>query len=124
MSLRPFFAKERSRARVLFCAVGVCLMLYALWHIWHKNWGVASFLGVCGLLSVSACAVLSEGQLRTVATAFVLVNVVVAAAALLFGVRVQSNLSANTDPHLHKAASPRRVWPGCFKRYASLLREV
>lgn len=33
-----------------------------------------------------------------------------------FAVEQRDNMSANTDPHLHKAASPQGVWPGSFQR--------
>jgi hypothetical protein len=89
MSLRSFLTRERSRNRTLCVAFGIGFVAYAAWQFWRGNWGVACFLGALGLFSLAFGALLDEEQLNTLATAFLCLNVVAAAAALAMGVRVQ-----------------------------------
>lgn len=89
MSLRSFLTRERPFHRTLFAAFGVFFIGYSAWQFFRGNWGVACFLGGMGLLSVLASALLSEERLSTLATAFLLFNVLTAVTSLLFGVRVQ-----------------------------------
>lgn len=89
MSLRSFPTKERSRDRTSFVAFGIGFVAYAAWHFWRGSWGVACFLGVFGLLSLAAGALLTEQRLNALATALLLINVVAAAAALVSAGAIQ-----------------------------------
>jgi hypothetical protein len=89
MSLRSFLTKERSPNRTLFVACGIGFVAYSAWHLWRANWGVACYLGVFGVLSLAAGALLSEQHLNTLAIALPLMNVIAAAAALATGVLIQ-----------------------------------
>ena len=85
MSLRAILTKPRSRERVLFGAIGVLFLAFAVWQVSRSFFGVALFLAAFGLLALVAAATLSERALHRAGLFFLLVNVVAAVIALVSG---------------------------------------
>jgi hypothetical protein len=88
MNLRSFFTKERSRERTIFIATGTIFLALGVYHVIQENWGVAALLAGAGLAMVLAAWRCSERVLAAIIRAALVVNVIVAAVALIAGVKI------------------------------------
>jgi hypothetical protein len=70
---------------MLFGALGVLFLFFAVWQVMRSLFGVALFLGFTGVLALLATATLSDRALHRIGLCFVAINVLAAAVALLFG---------------------------------------
>jgi hypothetical protein len=71
---------------MLFGAIGVMFLIFAVLQVSRSHFGVAIFLAAFGLLAVVGSITLSERALHRAGLFFILVNVVAAAIAVVSGI--------------------------------------